>query len=238
MVFFLLVPLLILCGCAALPHEKGQTAQELERERARWWSVRFRLEWDTTTVPDWYLDLLLAHQVMAPILNNQGEAITLWRFHRRAARDRIGHQFSFIFWTDAATARAVEMAVDVDPVLTRLRQDNKLRKVYFGAAQKAKAPAVENTSDRIWSAPLRQAWPYFIMGVSRTWLSLIEYYSLTLRDPADLGDATLWQGHYQQVDVLITDLWQLEGRHAFLHHLNAIFGYHPLVLPGDELMRF
>jgi hypothetical protein len=235
-VLILLFALLILCGCATLPRDVDPTAPA--KEDVRWWAVRFRFEWDTNAVPDWYFDLLLAHRVIAPILEDQDESISLWRFHRRARDDKFGHQFSFIFWADSATAQMVKMTIDADPVLSQLRQETKLRKIRFGAVQNKKAAAIENTSDRMWSAPLRQAWPYFIMGVSRTWLSLIDYYSLALREPSDLSQPSLWQDHYQHVDVLITDLWQLEGRHAFLHHLNAIFGYQPLVLPGDELMRF
>jgi hypothetical protein len=36
----------------------------------------------------------------------------------------------------------------------------------------------------------------------------------------------------------VSDLWQEEGRHAFLHHLNALFGYESLVVYEKKLMTF
>ena len=36
----------------------------------------------------------------------------------------------------------------------------------------------------------------------------------------------------------ITSLWQNEGRHAFLHHLNALFGYEPILIIEKRHMRF
>jgi hypothetical protein len=36
----------------------------------------------------------------------------------------------------------------------------------------------------------------------------------------------------------ITALWKNEGRHAFLHHLNALFGYEPIVIIERRHMRF
>lgn len=31
-------------------------------------------------------------------------------------------------------------------------------------------------------------------------------------------------------DARIAEIWRLEGQHALLHHLNAIFGYKPLTI--------
>ena len=33
---------------------------------------------------------------------------------------------------------------------------------------------------------------------------------------------------YKKVEESVTEAWKREGRHAYLHHLNAIFGYEPL----------
>jgi hypothetical protein len=43
---------------------------------------------------------------------------------------------------------------------------------------------------------------------------------------------------YQRVDGVVNDLWQEEGRHAFLHHLNALFGYESLIVYEKKLMTF
>ena len=43
---------------------------------------------------------------------------------------------------------------------------------------------------------------------------------------------------YRQVDESVTELWRDKGRHAFLHHLNAIFGYEPLTYWEKRSMSF
>ena len=43
---------------------------------------------------------------------------------------------------------------------------------------------------------------------------------------------------YSRVNDEITEVWQKKGRHAYLHHLNAIFGYEPLILYEKRLLRF
>jgi hypothetical protein len=40
------------------------------------------------------------------------------------------------------------------------------------------------------------------------------------------------------VDEVVEEMWRQEGSHAFLHHLNAIFGYEPVVVYERRLMNF
>jgi hypothetical protein len=40
----------------------------------------------------WENDLLIAHQIAAPLLKARRIEIDLWRFHRRSAEDNTGHQ--------------------------------------------------------------------------------------------------------------------------------------------------
>ncbi len=42
---------------------------------------------------------------------------------------------------------------------------------------------------------------------------------------------------YRQVNDAVTDTWHREGHHAFLHHLNALFGYEPIDLGPDGRRR-
>ncbi len=72
-----------------------------------WWYARFVMNWPADKEPSWYIDPLLAHRVVSPVLDRYGNDIVLWRFHRRAARDQAGHQFSFIFYATPETAREV-----------------------------------------------------------------------------------------------------------------------------------
>ena len=55
------------------------------------------------------------------------------------------------------------------------------------------------------------------------------------KDAPDADVDNLLQ-RYDNANDRITAMWQNEGRHAFLHHLNAIFGYVPITI--NEPMRF
>ncbi|GAA4959031.1 hypothetical protein GCM10025791_44900 [Halioxenophilus aromaticivorans] len=58
----------------------------------------------------------LADQVVEPMLTAMAEPIALWRFHRRAGRDKAGHQFSFMFYTDDGTAQQVFTRLEQHPL--------------------------------------------------------------------------------------------------------------------------
>ncbi|MEE4111987.1 MAG: hypothetical protein V2I40_04180 [Desulfobacteraceae bacterium] len=89
-------------------------------------------------------------------------------------------------------------------------------------------PQVGDTSDPNWSPVMQKTWPYYIMGVSRMWLEMIDQIS---RENAMAADATVDEllKHYAQVNDAVNRIWQEEGYHALLHHLNAIYGYEALV---------
>ena len=46
------------------------------------------------------------------------------------------------------------------------------------------------------------------------------------------------EAFYNQINESIIELWQEEGRHALLHHLNAIFGYEPLAVYEKRFLKF
>jgi hypothetical protein len=46
------------------------------------------------------------------------------------------------------------------------------------------------------------------------------------------------EGFYTRIDELVTEAWQEEGRHALLHHLNAMFGYRPIAVYEKRFLTF
>jgi len=97
---------------------------------------------------------------------------------------------------------------------------------------------VEGSSDPRWSPELQRAWPYYIMGVSEMWLRLIDEHARAAAPQEEAPDLGRTVAFYRQVDQAVTRTWQKEGEHAFLHHLNALFGYQPIDLRGEEPRRF
>ena len=106
--FFFLV---VMTGCSSLgqvqPREIKPLQPEVLPSGSGWWHARFRMNWPPDTDPIWYMDLYLAHQVILPLFQAHQNDIHLWRFHRRAARDGAGRQFSFIFYASPRAARNI-----------------------------------------------------------------------------------------------------------------------------------
>jgi hypothetical protein len=196
------------------------------------------VDWPEDADPAWHTDLMIAHRVVKPILERHRQDIWLWRFHRRAVRDLAGHQFSFIFFASPATAARVYAEISDNPTLQQAESGGRILAVACDDTAEITRPAIADTSDPAWSAPLRQAWPYYIMGASQTWLDLISAMAGgELKPETPSGFAELDQ-RYAGISAAITALWQNEGQHAFLHHLNALFGYEPVVIIERRHMRF
>ena len=69
------------------------------------------------------------------------------------------------------------------------------------------------------------------------WLKLIE--EVGAEDPQpEYSDMAAVIDYYRTVNDRVNTLWREEGQHAYLHHLNALFGYQPLVIRETNLKRF
>ncbi len=232
------IVILAMAGCTSTGAIKlgGAGAAAPERSEKGWWYASFQINWPQDEDPSWDADLLIAHRIISPVLDQYKEQIPLWRFHRRAARDDAGHRFSFIFYTTVATARKIYAAIGSSAVLDQFQAEGLVLRVIFDDTSTIAKPAMEDTSDPNWSPPLRKAWPYFIMGVSQTWLDLISQYAEDGRrkplSPAEM------RAFYREIGQEVETAWRKEGAHAFLHHLNALFGYGPVNLRGKIEMRF
>jgi hypothetical protein len=228
--------LIYLTGCASLtgpqPKLSGVASPAPARDIAYWWSVRFRLDWPKDQEPHWYPDLFIADRVIRPVLDAERARISLWRFHRRAARDGAGRQFSFIFYASPAVAREANAQIAASPALAQCQRNGVIAKVIYDDPAKPQRPGIGDTSDKSWTPEMQRAWPYFIMGVSRLWLQLIRAYDHAGDPPRSPKE------RYAVISDKIDTLWRDEGGHALLHHLSAVFGYQQIAIVRRELMRF
>ncbi|MGA2400308.1 MAG: hypothetical protein ABSG91_01210 [Syntrophobacteraceae bacterium] len=230
--------ILAMGGCASICGMKpgGAGAAEPGSTDKAWWYARFQINWPQDEGPSLDTDLLIAHRIVSPVLDRYKKDIPLWRFHRRAARDEAGHRFSFIFYTTAATARKIYAAINSSAVLGQLKSEGVILLVLLDDTNTIARPGVEDVSDRNWSPPLQKAWPYFIMGASQTWLDLISQYADDgRRRPVSTAEMLAF---YREIGQQVETTWKKEGGHAFLHHLNALFGYGPVNLRGKIEMSF
>lgn len=237
---FLLIA--VISGCTSLRQVQTQPVKPLKTDELPsgngWWAARYRMHWPPDTKPIWYMDLYLAHQVILPRLEQNKTDIHLWRFHRRAARDGGSRQFSFIFYSSPKTALKIFNGLKNDPLVNNLKSAGVLEKDVYDDPTRLNRPNIEDTCDPNWPLAIQKSWPYYIMGASQMWLNLIAETAaekLTDRPPATVAEI---ESFYQQVDRAITQLWQNEGRHAFMHHLNALFEYEPLIYREKRYMTF
>lgn len=203
-----------------------------------WWRVSFAIARPALDATQWHLDPLIAHQIVVPVLVKHEQHLIAWRFHRRAADDATGHQFSFIFFAHRAIADQVYADVQQNPTLIALKQSGRITQDSYTDTAAIARPLIDDTSDPSWSAEMQASWPIYINGVSQMWLTLVDIYARQI--PAATGEESIdaLEARYRQVNQKITSVWRQEGQHALLHHLNAIFGYEPLLIRDVQEKRF
>ncbi len=103
-----------------------------------------------------------------------------------------------------------------------------VKKVIYPDASKPDHPAIEAYSDPSWSLSIQRHWPSYIMGVSAMWLGLID--EMKQFDLVDETDIDLLYEQYRAINEYLMLVWYVEGQHAFLHHLSAVFGYQPMLI--------
>lgn len=198
-----------------------------------WWVAKFNIFWeeDRQAVAQLHVDVFIAHKIIKPILSKHKRSIYLWQFHRRAARDyfdKVGHEFEFRFISSQKMAKIIFKEIGDSPILKRLKQNKIIKRYIPEKTQNIQRPKMQDTSDRNWPEEIQRAWPFFINGVCRAWLDLIE--QITERNIVPLKRPNIKKevaGHISVAQEL-NALWGKHGKHAFLHHLNAVFGYQPL----------
>ncbi|MCP3851376.1 MAG: hypothetical protein GY694_14200 [Gammaproteobacteria bacterium] len=197
-----------------------------------WWYARFKFVMpDDEQIFSFSDNLFIAHQVIMPVLRKQSDNIRLWRFHRRAANDTAGHQFSFIFYSSQDTAQKIFKLIESNPLPERLIKENILQNVFLDNVMKPRRPEIEDTSDKNWTLAIQKSWPYYIMGVSTLWLDLLnqELQEIQIKT-VELSKLSIkeQQDQYARINAELTRQWKEQGKHAYFHHINAIFGYEPL----------
>jgi len=212
--------------------------QEELRPEKGWWYTRFRIKWPDNTEPSWHIDLLIAQEIIAPVLDQCGKEIFLWRFHRRAARDTEGHQFSFTFYSSSDTAKQIFNILHSSILLKKMKRSGVIIQDFYDDTAKVIAPDIKDTSDGNWSPHIRKSWPFFIMGVCQMWLTLISEISEEIHKKQKRSSLNKMQEGYRQVSETINTLWREQGCHAMLHHINAIFSYEPILVREVNLRRF
>lgn len=231
--FAIMVSLLSACSQHRLPATTDISPMlpsdtKIESEKLSWWKIRFRIAFPKGVERDQAVALLLADTVVGPVLKEHSDQLLWWRFHRRAARDHAGHQFSFMFYSNPNVATQVVFDIEQNMILQSSLQSGLVEQVIYPDTSKPDRPQIEAYSDPAWPLSVQRSWPSYIMGVSAMWLGLID--ELKTGGLSDETDVKLLLEQYRAINNQIIDLWYLEGQHALLHHLSAMFGYEPMLI--------
>jgi hypothetical protein len=218
-------------GCASLsPDAQGIDGREHEQTHggtlpggAGWWFARFHIDWPEGEPARWYMGTLIGAEIIAPIFDEYYRDVLVWRVHRRAARDG-GHVFSFIFYSSPEGAQRIYQAIENHAVVNSLLENGRLIRVAVDDVTRITRPDIQDTSDESWPESVQQTWPAMIMGASRMWLDLV---SLLAARESSIGGI---EAKYRKVQDEVTRIWEQEGQHAMLHHLNAVYAYQPLLI--------
>ena len=156
--------------------------------------------------------------------------IALWRFHRRAGMDAAGHQLTFLMYTQQPVADAVQSQIEENALVASLQRAGYLKGVVTTCRGREPSPAVAAHSDPGWHPHIQKTWPYYIMGVSASWLALVDGVSIEIGDTSEPKSVTELLEHYQAVHKEVSENWRGQGQHAYIHHLSAVFAYEPLFI--------
>ena len=210
-------------GSAPLVEQQQQTQVEPKSKPENgWYAVRFSIFWEKGQEPQWYIGALIAGEIISPLLQQSQQNIACWRIHRRAVRDKAGHVLSFIFYSSQADAAMIYQGFKDHKLLTELRTQHQIDRVEYDALYRNVQTKIADTSDPDWPENMRSTWPFFMMGVSHMWLEQIRAFKKETPNESDM------QPRYITIQSKLTELWQQQGQHALLHHLNALYAYEPL----------
>ena len=224
--------------------EKHSTATSVKNEaeslEAKWIQYKFRFN-DDPAKPDWWLDIFLIDTVIRDIVKKHKPG--LWRFHRRSAKDSVGHQLSFMIYSEQSLkvygpgshvsdifVKPEQLYADLNshPSVELLNQNNLLKAISFEEFE----DGIEKTSDPGWSEAVQKSWPYFACGACQMILGLLrpdnimpdcmaaEYHPSNL-----LGQI---REYYDGLNSELNSVFTNNASHIFVHHLSALFGYAPI----------
>jgi hypothetical protein len=225
-------------GIAVTQRTGTPDSTEVDQDVLGWHAVTMSVHWPENQAPEWHIDAFLAHALFKDVLHRHGSDMTVWRFHRRALRDAAGHRFSFRFYGNRELAGKIYTEVETHPHMRRLLNDGILSGLRTSPLAENSLPRIADTSDANWSPAMQASWPYFAMGVSQSWLALIDEIADTSPEPPLLAPFGAYLEFYRSVNDEVNRLWRHEGGHAYLHHLNALFGYREIIVRERRTTRF
>jgi hypothetical protein len=176
--------------------------------------------------PDSPLHLLIANEILGPIMESIEKDMLVWRFHRMSDPQERVHHFAFNFYGPQRLCAEILAPLYADETYKKMKESDYLE---LGGNEDVAivrmGPNIKDVSDQGWPDEVREGWPYFIQGVSQAWLKMIEVSANKLKETTPHDSFEEKVNFYNHVKRLITERWIRFGWASMLNHLNAIFGH-------------
>jgi hypothetical protein len=176
--------------------------------------------------PDSPLHLLIANEILRPVIESPDGEPWLWKFLRMSDPETGIHTFTFSFYGPQKLCSELIGHVYADETYRELKEQGYLE--LAGQEDLAiirRGAEIKDIGDDSWPEEIRQVWPYYMHGVSRTWLKMAETCaeSLRARMPHNTFDEKV--NFYNHVKRLVTERWIRYGWASMLNPLNGMFGH-------------
>lgn len=196
----------------------------------KWYGFNFRITWTENQEPKTWVDIFIIDRIVRDVISKKESELKLWRIHRRSARDERGHELTLDCFTIEETGSLIEELIRENDSFKILKDNNLLAEdLVKGTGGSNIHDIADDISTRDWQMELKKSWPYYIQGCSKLFLYLIEFLKGNIQADFDDKNISKIESFYTELNNRISEIWQKHGSHAFFHHINAIFGYVPLL---------
>lgn len=173
-----------------------------------------------------HIDFSIIRYVVYDIINKYNKDILHWRFHRRFNEDKAGHIFKLFVFTDKSIGQQVKTDIDTNLLSKLLLTHRILKSIDWKEENKSDGlnDKVEGILDaQKWTIEIKKSWIHFAEGVSKLMMDWILLYDAPKIDSNT--NFTEIDKRYKTIQDDFEGKILKDGQHAFIHHLDAFFGY-------------
>jgi len=202
-----------------------------------WHRINFKIKLGQNTKAKFYIDLIIIDLLIYPTIKKFEDIIELWSFHRsfHAEDEKEGQRLKFNFYTTKEEAKEILDFVKNNEFYTIIKNNfldtNYLKEInleFIGTEENSKK--IEAISDREWPLEIQKSWPYYIRGVCKMLITMIESIKINKSVQISKNNSEKLGEYYEDIEKELNKKWFEKGSHAFFHHLWGVFGYTPLRL--------
>jgi len=209
-----------------------------DNNNSRWWQIWFKIKQPPAEkgVAYPFNDLIIAHRILQPIINNYNQKLDSWHFHRRWKNDETGHLFNFFIKSEEMVKDTIFDEIEESKTLKILKDNGLVQET--GCYEK-----LPNQNGLYvwgeWPQSINRNFPLFVHSLSKLWLDMIDeiqnFVPTKSLDPENIDQLQVF---YQQIEANLNNEWLYRGAQFTYHYVSGIFGYSPTLISPDKMRGF